>query len=105
ARLYREHDVFIHFSDLDAFPYVVLEAQASGLPVIVNRDCGMLEQVDDGRTGIIVDLADRAATEAHLRKLRDSPESRAALGAAARAHVAATYSLEAIGRGLLEALT
>jgi len=73
--------------------------------VIVNRDCGMLEQVEHGTTGLIVDLADRAATGTHLRTLRDSPESRAALGAGARAHVAATYSLEAIGRGLLEALT
>ena len=104
ARLYGEHDVFIHFSDLDAFPYVVLEAQASALPVVVNRDCGMLEQVEHGRTGLIVDLADRGATEAHFQTLRDSPESRCALGATAREHVAATYSLPAIGRALLVAL-
>ena len=101
ARLYREHDVFIHFSDLDAFPYVVLEAQASALPVLVNRDCGMLEQVEHDRTGIIADLGDRTAIETHLRHLRDSPQSRARLGAAAREHVAAAYSLEKIGRDLL----
>jgi glycosyltransferase involved in cell wall biosynthesis len=104
ARLYGEHDVFVHFSDLDAFPYVVLEAQASALPVVVNRDCGMLEQVEHGCTGLIVDLPDRAATEAHFQTLRDSPETRARLGATAREHVATTYSLEAIGRGLLTAL-
>jgi glycosyltransferase involved in cell wall biosynthesis len=104
AALYREHDVFVHFSDLDAFPYVVLEAQASALPVIVNRDCGMLEQVEDGRTGFIVDLPDRPAVETHLRTLRASPETRARLGATAREHVASTYSLAEIGRGLLTAL-
>lgn len=101
AALYGRHDVFVHFSDLDAFPYVVLEAQASGLPVIVNRDCGMLEQVEHERTGLIVDLADRAAVETHLRTLWESPETRARLGTAARAHVATTYSLEAIGHELV----
>ncbi len=104
AALYREHDVFIHFSDLDAFPYVVIEAQASALPVIVNRDCGMLEQVEHERTGLIVDLLDRPGVKAHLRTLSASPKTRATLGLTARAHVAATYSLPAIGRGLLTAL-
>jgi glycosyltransferase involved in cell wall biosynthesis len=100
AALYGRHDVFVHFSDLDAFPYVVLEAQACGLPVIVNRDCGMLEQVEHERTGLIVDLSDRAAVETYLRTLRDSPETRARLGAAARSHVITSYSLEAIGSEL-----
>lgn len=101
ARLYGEHDVFVHFSDLDAFPYVVLEAQASGMPLIVNRDCGMLEQVEHERTGLIVDLPDRTAVETHLRHLRESPTFRATLGATAREHVRVTYSLEAIGRALV----
>jgi glycosyltransferase involved in cell wall biosynthesis len=64
----------------------------------------MLEQVEHERTGLIVDLPDRAATEAHLRTLRDSPESRTRLGVAARAHVTSTYSMEAIGRALLVAI-
>ena len=104
AALYREHDVFIHFSDLDAFPYVVLEAQASALPVIVNRDCGMLEQVEHERTGLIVDLLDRPSVKTHLRTLAASPDARATLGRTAREHVATTYSLTEIGRGLLTAL-
>jgi glycosyltransferase involved in cell wall biosynthesis len=101
APLYAGHDVFVHFSDLDAFPYVVLEAQASGLPVVVNRDCGMLEQVEHERTGFIVDLPDRSTLERLLLRLRDEPELRVALGARARAHVAVKYTLEAIGRELL----
>lgn len=100
AALYAEHDVFVHFSDLDAFPYVILEAQACGLPVIVNRDCGMLEQVEHERTGFIVDLPERTTLERLLLRLRDEPALRAMLGAHARTHVAATYSLEAIGREL-----
>jgi len=103
--LYAGHDVFVHFSDLDAFPYVVLEAQASGLPVIVNRDCGMLEQVEHGRTGFIVELSDRAENESLLQRLRDDPSLRARIGAAARAEVANRYSLAMIGKELVSAIS
>lgn len=104
AALHARHDVFVHFSDLDAFPYAVLEAQASGLPVIVNRDCGMLEQVEHERTGLIVDLDEPAACEAVLLRLRDDAALRGSIGAAARAEVAARYSLAAIGRDLAAAI-
>ena len=104
ASLYAQHDVFLHFSDLDAFPYVVLEAQAAGLPVIVNRDCGMLEQVEDGVNGYIVDLEDRNAIETRLLALRDSVALRAELGARARQTVQARYSLATIGHKLQTAL-
>lgn len=103
--LYAQHDIFIHFSDLDAFPYVVLEAQAAGLPVLVNRACGMLEQIEDGVTGCLVDLEDRAAVEARLLAWRDDPAQRAAFGARARASVGQRYGLAAIGEELRRALT
>ncbi len=104
AGLYAEHDVFVHFSDLDAFPYVVLEAQAAAMPVIVNRDCGMLEQVEDGSTGYIVDLAETSAVESLLLRLRDSATLRSEIGARARESVAQRYSLDTIGRALRPAL-
>lgn len=106
AGLYAEHDVFVHFSDLDAFPYVVLEAQAAGLPVIVNRACGMLEQVDENRNGFFIDLTDRPAIESLLLRLRDSVDLRTQLGAQARQTVRERYTLTTIGeqlRNLLKA--
>lgn len=105
AGLYAQHDVFVHFSDLDAFPYVVLEAQAAGLPVLVNRACGMLEQVEDGVDGYILDLEDSAAVEARLVGLRDFVELRAKMGARARRSVEAKYSLAAIGSALQTVLS
>lgn len=104
ASLYAQHDVFVHFSDLDAFPYVVLEAQAAGLPVIVNRDCGMLEQVEEGVNGHLVDLTDRATVEDLLLRLRDSAAMRSELGARARESVDRRYSLRTIGEALRSAL-
>jgi len=103
-RLYTEHDVFVHFSDLDAFPYVVLEAQAAGLPVIVNPACGMLEQVEQDVNGFFVDLENRPSVEALLLRLRDSVELRAQLGARARETVRERYGLAAIGEQLRRVL-
>ena len=100
AGLYAQHDVFVHFSDLDAFPYAVLEAQAAGLPVLVNRACGMLEQVEDGVDGYILDLENGASVEQRLLELRDSVASRAEIGGRARQKVERLYSLTAIGHGL-----
>lgn len=100
AGLYAEHDVFVHFSDLDAFPYVVLEAQAAGLPVIVNPACGMLEQVEDNQNGFLLDLEDRPAVESLLLRLRDSVELRIQLGAQARQTVRDRYALITIGKEL-----
>ncbi len=100
AALYTQHDAFVHFSDLDAFPYVVLEAQAAGLPVLVNNACGMLEQVEDAVDGYILDLEDRAEVEARLLALRDSVSLRTEMGARAREHVKSRYSLPTIGQAL-----
>lgn len=105
ASLYAQHDVFVHFSDLDAFPYVVLEAQAASLPVIVNRDCGMLEQVEEGVNGYLVDLNERVTVETLLLSLRDSAALRSELGTRARESVAQRYSLRAIGEALRPALS
>jgi glycosyltransferase involved in cell wall biosynthesis len=104
ASLYQQHDVFVHFSDLDAFPYVVLEAQAAGLPVLVNRACGMLEQIAHGETGLIVDLNDQPQVEKAILDLQRSPELRAKLGAGGIAVVAAKYSYRQIGEELQRAL-
>ena len=103
ASLYAQHDIFLHFSDLDAFPYVVLEAQAAGLPVIVNRDCGMLEQVEDDVTGYIVDLEDRHTIETRLLALRDFT-LRAELGSRGRQTVEERYALANIGLALRRVL-
>ncbi|MDR3400936.1 MAG: glycosyltransferase family 4 protein [Chthoniobacter sp.] len=104
ASLYSEHDVFVHFSDLDAFPYVVLEAQAAGLPVIVNPACGMLEQVEENVNGFFAAPEDRVAVESLLLRLRDSVSLRAQLGTQARQSVQERYALATIGEQLRQLL-
>ena len=105
AGLYSEHDVFVHFSDLDAFPYVVLEAQAAGLPVIVNPACGMLEQVKENENGFFALPEDRSSLEPLLLRLGDSVALRTQLGVQARQTVQERYALTAIGEQLRSALS
>jgi glycosyltransferase involved in cell wall biosynthesis len=54
AAAYASCDLFIFPSTTDTFGNVVLEAQASGLPVIVTDTGGPQENVLDGKTGLIV---------------------------------------------------
>lgn len=54
AALYASSDVFVFPSKTDTFGNVVLEAQASGLPVIVSDKGGPQELMINGETGVII---------------------------------------------------
>ncbi len=69
---YASSDVFVFPSTTDTFGNVVLEAQASGLPVIVSDEGGPKELILDGRTGIVVKAhSSRALIDAMSFFLRD----------------------------------
>jgi glycosyltransferase involved in cell wall biosynthesis/predicted metal-dependent phosphoesterase TrpH len=51
ARAYASADLFLFASRTDTFGQVILEAQASGLPVVAVAEGGPVELVEDGRTG------------------------------------------------------
>ena len=77
-------DGLVFPSLFDAFGNAVLEAMASGLPVVVSRRAGSAEVVIPGRTGAIVDAPeDAAALAAAIRPLLD-PVLRAEAGRLAR---------------------
>ncbi len=54
AQLYASSDVFVFPSRTDTLGQVVMEAQSSGLPVVVSDEGGPQEITDDGVTGIVV---------------------------------------------------
>jgi glycosyltransferase involved in cell wall biosynthesis/predicted metal-dependent phosphoesterase TrpH len=78
-------DVFCFPSTTDTFGQVLLEAGASGLPVVAAAAGGGLELVNDGRTGLLVAPDDAGAFAAALFELIEDPARRAAFGAAGRA--------------------
>ncbi len=87
ARLYASCSVFVFPSSTDTFGNVVLEAQASGLPVIVTDQGGPSESILPGRTGLVVEAGNVEALAQAMLELTEDEERREAMGRAARAHL------------------
>ena len=82
--LYASSDLFVFPSATDTFGNVVLEAQASGLPVIVCDKGGPRENMLPGETGLIVPADDARALATAIHSLAEDPERRSRMGRAAR---------------------
>ena len=81
----------------EGMPNVVLEAQASGLPVVVSHAANLDGIVRDSESGFEVPTCDGTSLADALAKMfATSPEQRLHMGEAGRAHVARTFSPERI---------
>lgn len=88
-------DLFVLPSLGDAYPTVLMEAMAAGLPVVSTRVGGIPEIVDDGRTGRLVPPGNAEALARTISELLDSREDREALGRSARAEAERRFSTAA----------
>lgn len=102
-------DLFVWPAINEAFGMAMLEAQASGLPVVAGASGGVSGIVADGKTGILVPPGDPVAFAAAVHLLIGDRDRRMAMGTAARARVlrehdlaAAASRLHAIFAGLHE---
>jgi glycosyltransferase involved in cell wall biosynthesis len=94
ARAYASCDLFVFPSKTDTFGRVVLEAQASGLPVIVSDEGGPRDAMVDQQTGVVVSgLNDERLAHA-IDRLTDEPARHLRYRHAARRH-ASTLTPEA----------
>ena len=100
---FRAADVFALPTAREGLPNVLLEAMASAVPPVITRLEGVTDWiVEPGVTGELVPEVDDKAFAAALEKLLASPERRDAMGKAARAHVAANFSMAATAQKTLE---
>jgi glycosyltransferase involved in cell wall biosynthesis len=80
----REGRVFVLGSHEEGLPNAVMEAMATGLPVVATAVGGTRELVVDGITGVLVPPRDVAALAAAMLAYLDDPARSAAHGRAAR---------------------
>jgi alpha-maltose-1-phosphate synthase len=92
--------VFVCPSVYEPLGIVNLEAMACGTPVVASRVGGIPEVVDDGRTGLLVDVDD--AFEQGLARALDTvlgdPEAARRMGEAGRRRVAGEFGWDAVAR-------
>ena len=90
---YRKADLVVLTSEREGTPNVILEAMASGLPVVATRVGGVPALVRDDETGYIVDPDDEASLAAAILKLVQAPDKRLAFGLLARRFVEEHHGL------------
>ena len=87
-------DLFVLPSRSEAFPNSVIEAMAAGLPVIATGAGGLLDLVDNGRTGILVPPCDPDALGQAITSLVNDPARAHRLGAEARTDIASRFGFD-----------
>ena len=97
ARLLRAADAYVLSSAWEGLPNAVMEAMASGVPVLATDVGGVSDLVESGRSGWIVPPRDPAAlAEGMLGMMALDAASRAGMGALARERVAGRFDQEQI---------
>lgn len=94
AEQLRAFDLFVLPSKAEGISNTILEAMATGLPVVATRVGGNPELVEEGRTGLLVPPSDPAALAAAFARYAENPGLVAEHGAAGRARARAEFSLD-----------
>jgi len=97
--LMRRFSVFVLPSRAEGMSNTILEAMASGIPVIATAVGGNGELVVDGETGFLVPAGDPGAIASRLTYYRENPNVLGHHGRAARERVLREFSLDVMVKG------
>jgi glycosyltransferase involved in cell wall biosynthesis len=78
--IYANHDVFVFPSLMEGMPLVLLEAMASGMPVVTTEICGMADVVEHNVNGLLVPPANSERLVEATERLCESVELRSRIG-------------------------
>jgi phosphatidylinositol alpha-1,6-mannosyltransferase len=104
--LYDAADIYLGLSRpaelmVEGFGISLVEASASGLPVIAGSGGGIPDAVRDGDSGLLVDATHPAPGLAAVRRLLDDPALRRRMGAAGRHAVERYYNWDRVAADVL----
>jgi len=89
--------LFVFPSLEDGFGMVVIEAMASGLPVIVSENTGAKDCVREGVDGQVVPIRDSEALAEAMQYMYDNPEERKQMGENAQAYIRSNFTEDDYG--------
>lgn len=74
ARAYDTHDIYVQSPDIDNMPTSIIEAYASGLPVVSTEAGGIPAILRHGVDGLLAPLDDHRMLAAHILRLLEDPD-------------------------------
>jgi glycosyltransferase involved in cell wall biosynthesis len=77
---YNEADVFVHCSEAEGMPLVVLEAMACGLPIVGTKVQGIEDLIEHGQNGYLFEPGDTDILAKYLSHIIDMKDLRASMG-------------------------
>ena len=107
ARMLHDADVLLAPSveapdgDVEGTPVAILEASASGIPVVATRHAGIPEIVTDGESGFLAEERDVDGLAGYIARLSESAALRERMGNAGKAIVAEKHDMRRLNVELL----
>jgi len=97
AAYYRNADIFLYFSTFDGLPNTVLEAQAHGLPIVINDFAAFRNILKDGVNAVFFDPADDSSFCRALSALIEDVDVRNQISSNNINRIQEEYSAAAVG--------
>jgi glycosyltransferase involved in cell wall biosynthesis len=98
--LWASSTIALYASEAEGLCTALIEAQGAGLPALITRAGGMTEVVEDGVSGLVVEIGDVAKMTASILELLDQAELRRKMGVAAAARMRDKFSASAMVEGI-----
>ena len=102
AGLYRRGDVFVSPTYSEGFSNTILEAMASGLPIVSTNAVGVVDCLTDGSNALLVEPRDVDGLASAIGRMLDDGALRRRLAHQALEEVRSLYSWHTIGRRIQE---
>ena len=93
SKIFVQHSLRTASGDSEGTPNTILEASATGLPIVSTKHAGIREAVVDGQTGYLVEEGEYEIMAQKIIDLLGNPELVASMGAAARKHMEQHYEM------------
>lgn len=100
ADLLNASDLFVLASFAEGLPVVLMEAMATGLPVVASQIAGIPELVRDGENGLLIPAGDTASLIAAIDRLLSDPDLGRDMGRNGRAAVLSDFNIDTESRRL-----